>query len=279
MAEWTNPTAPIFSHLWLEDQMAENEARGKKPQAFDTPFRYSDSGKCARAMAYSALGFEGEPFDMAGTLVTGLGTMIHEQVQEAIAKRYPDSTFEIPTQVATSSGHCDGVINHPDYGRVLYELKTMNGTAYKSASGIKTRPPKIENPSGPRFSTVLQSALNAKANDCEWICVGHIALEAVSKGMAAQMALPEAMRIISEFWIPKEAWEPLADQEIARQLRIIDDLEAGVLPERFAIDDKGNEMSLSPEGAKQDWRCQYCSYMEQCVNDGPGTPLIQIGRK
>jgi hypothetical protein len=273
--EWQYPCEPIFTHLFVEDQMRANAERGKKAQAFDTPFRYSDSGKCARAMAYSALGYDGEPFDAAGTFVTGIGTMVHEQVQEAIANVYPDSTFEIPTQVATSSGHCDGVIVTETHGRVLYELKTMNGTAFKQTSGIKTRPPKIENPTGPRWSTVLQSALNAKANDCEWICVGHIGLEAVSKGIAGQMEMSEMRRFISEFWIPKEVWEPLADQEIARQLNIIDHLDAGELPERFAIDDKGMEISLSPEGAKQDWRCQYCSYSESCINDGPG--VVQIG--
>lgn len=268
-----DPQVPLLTHLWLEDQMAENQAKGKKPQAFDTPFRYSDSGKCARAMAYSSLGYEGEPFDAAGTLVTGIGTYIHELVQEAIAKRYPDAKFEIPTQTGMASGHCDGIIKTEEYGRVLYELKTMNGTGYRRSVGLTTSGYAKNGPEGPRYGTLLQSALNAYANECDTIIVGHIALEAVSRGMAQRNGIDDWMRFVSEFVIPKEVWEPMAASEVARQFWIVESIDAGRLPERVAVGDDGEDQELYPESDKF-WQCGYCSYRDQCVSDGPGTPVF-----
>jgi hypothetical protein len=271
--DYKEPQIPVFTHLWLEDQMADNAAKGKKPQAFDTPFRYSDSGKCARALAYSALGYEGEPFDAAGTLVTGLGTYIHELAQEAILKRYPDAKFEIPTRVATSSGHCDGIIETEEYGRVLYELKTMNGTAYRRSMGLNINSWAKSGPEGPRISTILQSALNAQANDCDTIIIGHIALEAVGKGVAKRLDVDEWSRIITEFVIPKEVWEPAADQEMNRQSKIIEKLDEGRLPKPVAVDKDFELVDVDPHNDKF-WQCGYCSYRDQCVSDGPGEPVF-----
>ena len=268
MHNYREPFLPAFSHLWLEDLMAENEARGKKPQAFDTPFRYSDAGKCGRAMGYSALGYEGEPFDAAGTLVTTAGTYIHELVQAAIEKRFPGSKFEVPTSLYITSGHCDGIIETEEYGRVLYELKTMNGTGYRRSVGLTTTSLAKNGPEGPRFSTILQSALNAQANDCDVIVIGHIGLEAVSRGVASRLGLNDWLRFISEFIIPKEIWEPLADEEISRQFQMVDAIKEGYLPDRFAVVEMDTILELDPESDRY-WQCGYCSYREQCIQDGP----------
>jgi len=273
MSDWKQPVEPRFTQLFVEDQMARNAEQGKKAQAFNTPFRFSDSGKCGRALTYSHLGYEGEPFDAAGTFVTGLGTLLHELVQEAILQRYPDARFEVPSQSATSSGHADAIIPTDDLGLVLWELKTMNGTAAKKAIGFNTKG--WGEPDGPRYSTIIQSALNAQANGCDTIVVGHIALEAISKGLAEKWDVSEMMRFIAEWIIPKEVWEPIADQETMRQLRILESIEEGNLPHRTAVDDDGMEISLDPEGSR--WQCQYCSYANQCKQDGGGTPPIKEG--
>jgi hypothetical protein len=271
---WKMPQEPRFTQLFVEDQMARNAEMGKKPQAFDTPFRFSDSGKCGRAMAYSMLGYEGEPFDAAGTFVTGLGTLLHEIVQDAILKRYPDAKFEVPSKTATSSGHADAIIPTDDLGLVLWELKTMNGTAAKKAIGFNTKG--TGSPQGPRFSTIAQSALNAQANGCETIVVGHVALEAISKGLAEKWDIPEFMRFIAEWVIPKEVWEPIADAETARQLQILDTVDSGRLPLRIALDDNGLEQDLDPDNPRY-WQCQYCSFSDRCKQDGWGEPAIKKG--
>lgn len=266
---WQQPQIPRFTHLFLLDQMAENEAKGKKEQAFDTPFRYSAAGSCGRQLAYSMLGYEGEPFDAGGTLVTGLGTYLHEQIQIAILKRYPDAQFEIPTKIGPISGHCDGVVTI-DGERILLEFKTVNGTAYKKATGASYKG--LVNPSGPRMSAILQSAINAMANDCDTIVIGEVGMEAISKGMAEKIGLPDVMRVISEWVIPKEVWEPLAYRELARLEIIADTVSGGNLPYRIAVGDDGEEMSLTPGG--RDWQCQYCPHWERCETDGGGSPEI-----
>ena len=274
MSDWKIPVEPRFTQLFVEDQMARNAEAGKKAQAFDTPFRFSDSGKCGRAMAYSMLRYEGEPFDAAGTFVTGLGTLLHEIVQEAILGRYPDAKFEVPSKTATSSGHADAIIPTDDLGLVLWELKTMNGTAAKKSMGFNTKG--WSEPGGPRFSTIAQSALNAQANGCDTIVVGHIALEAISKGLAEKWGVSEMMRFISEWVIPKEVWEPIADAETARQLQIVDTVNEGFLPQRIAVDDGGGQISLDPENPRY-WQCQYCSHQSRCITDGGGEPAITEG--
>jgi hypothetical protein len=266
--DWKSPIEPTFTHLFVRKWMLENAERGRKPQAFDTPFRYSDAGKCARAMAYSALGYEGEPFDAPSTFVTNLGTMIHEVVQAAIADDYPDAQFEVASEVFVASGHSDGIIPETALGTVQYELKTMGGTAYKKSIGFTNRG--MKDPQGPRYSAVLQAAINAKANNCDTVVIGHIALEAISRQAARRLGISEAHRFIAEWVIPKSVWEPLADAELARQALVLDDINNGYLPIPIAIDDNGSEVNLDPTNDRY-WQCAYCSYADRCLNDGPGT--------
>lgn len=276
MADWKIPQEPRYTHYFLEDAMQANLDKGRKPQAFDTPFRYSDSGKCARAMAYSSMGYLGEPFDGPSTLVTNIGTYIHELVQESIGRRHADAQFEVASEVIVSSGHTDGLIPSEDLGLVQYELKTMGGTAFKKSIGF-TNKGMSPNPQGPRYTAVLQAALNAQANNCDTIIIGHISLEAISRQAAARMGLSEWQRVIAEWVIPKEVWEPLAGQEIARQLAILDDLNSGYLPIPIAIDDDGGEVNLDPSNSRY-WQCSYCSYKIQCEADGGGRVPKEEGK-
>jgi hypothetical protein len=273
--DWRYPVEPRYSQLFAIEQQDANRKAGKKPQAYNTPFRYSDSGKCGRYLGYAVLGYEGEEFDMPSTFVTGLGTLIHEQVQAAIGRSYPDAMFEIASQVVTSSGHTDGLIPDQELGLVQYELKTMGGTAYKHSIGL-TRSG-IGQPSGPRYSAVLQAALNAKANGCDTIVIGHIALEAVSRQAAERAGLSETQRFISEWIIPKAVWEPLAEGEVNRQLMILEDLEENLLPDRIALDDEGTEVYLDPTNSRY-WQCSYCSMRSHCERDGSGRVPVTINK-
>jgi len=275
MYDWKAPERhSTISHVWLSEMMDENEAKGRKAQAFDTPFRYSDAGSCGRKLAYSNLGYEGEPFDAPATLVTWVGTTIHEKVQAAAAERWggaweEEGKSEIP---GITSGHYDGILTHPDGTRTLYELKTMGGTAFKKSVGFSNKG--LGTPVGPRRSAVIQAALNALANECDDIIIGHISLEAISKQAAARMEIDEMSRIIAEWRIPREVWEPLAYQELGRLTEILDDLHVDVLPERQAVDDDGNLVVLNPESSRW-WQCSYCSFKNQCLRDGAGRVSIK----
>ena len=268
--DWKQPVKAEYGQLFLEEEQAQRVSIGDKPKAFDTPFRYSDSGKCARALAYSALKMPRKPMDLPGILVTGLGTLLHEKIQEAIANHY-DAAFEVPSQYGCSSGSADGVIEDGEF-RILLEIKTMGGTAFKKSIGLTNKG--ISNPQGPRSSAILQAAQNAVANNCHYIKIVHVALEAVSKGLAERAGLSEIERVIAEWDIPRYVFEPLADQEMLRQQMIVDDLNVGRLPERVSVGDNFQPESLAPEGTRQHWMCQYCDYSEQCMKDGPGTPPV-----
>ena len=280
MDAWKQPTNHLtLSHLWLKKMMTENEAKGRKEQAFDTPFRYSDAGSCTRKLGYTNLGYEGEPFDAPATLVTWVGTTIHEKVQAAAIEAYMDAfTEEGKSQIeGLTSGHYDGILTTRFVGssaehRTLYELKTMGGTAFKKSIGFSNKG--LGTPVGPRRSAVIQAALNALANDCDDILIGHISLEAISKQAAARMGLSEMERIIAEWRIPKEVWEPIAYEEMGRLQEALDDLHIDVLPDRHAVDDDGKVVTLDPDNSRW-WQCSYCSYRDQCVQDGPGRPSIK----
>lgn len=275
MTNWKIPVVPEYGQLWLEEKQRQDAELGDKPKAFDTPFRYSDSGKCARALAYSALNYPKDPFDMAGTMVTTLGTEIHEKIQNAISNYY-DASFEVPSQVGPTSGSADGIILDGEF-RILLEIKTMGGTAFKKSIGISYKG--INNPSGPRTSALLQSALNAVANNCHYIVIVHVGTEAVSKGMAEKAGISEAERCVAEWVIPAEVFEPWADQEILRLTEIVEGLNEGYLPDRFAVADDFGLESLSPEGSREHWMCTYCSYKDQCLADGPGQVPVEIKEK
>ena len=269
--DWKNPVTPTFTHLFLEDVIEGRKEAGPKAKAFETPFRYSDAGKCMRAMAYNSLGLEGEPFDGPSTLVTEIGSWLHEQIQTAIKKKYPDATFEGKSKLDLSSGHFDGLVpNVPGLGKVLLEFKSMGGTGYAKSIGAGARG--MNAPQGPRFSAVAQSALNALANDCDTIVIGHIATEAISRQKAERLDLDEWKRCIAEWVIPKSVWTPIAYAEVARQMQINDHLEADELPYRVALSDAGMDENLDPTSGKS-WQCVYCSYAGACLSDGPGTPV------
>ena len=265
---------------WVE---AERE-RGKKPTAHDTRFRYSGAGDCARYLAYAALDDSTDStMDAGGVWVTGLGTRIHEWVQEAMVRRFPNAKLEIPTTLGLTSGHCDAVVPATDMeaafpgwdgGDVLYELKTMGTTKFDKQTGIKRRYRKIENPDGPAMTAIIQGGLNAMANNCETVIIGSIALECVSVGVAGAIGLTDFERFIAEWVIPREVWEPAAEAELRRIEKIDTLLQGGLLPDRERV----ANLNGDPEPIKfeRDWKCNgYCEYADQCFMAGEG--IVEIG--
>jgi len=269
---WKNPVAPTVTDSLLLELIQQHEERGPKATAFDTPLRFSSSGDCARALSYQAIGAEvTNPFDAPSIWVTTLGTLIHEKVQDAISRRYPTATFEIKGQIpGVTSGHCDAYI--PDYpgGPALYELKTMGGFAFEKSIGLKKQARKFADPEGPRASALMQAAINAYVHQCEWVIIGHISLEGISKGVAASVGMDDIARTIAEWKIPKDVWYPIAEQEIQRQAGIVEDVEQnGVLAGRIIIDEF-TPKAIDPEADRPYWKCDYCSYRETCIADGNG---------
>lgn len=278
MYRYTTPT--LVSNALIQDWVQAERERGKKAKAFDTPFRYSSAGDCARYLSYASLDTSmGSDMDSAGVWVTGLGTRIHEWLQEALVKRYPNAKLEVPTNLQDIiSGHCDAVIPasdmeqaHPgwDGGDVLYELKSMGMSRWDRQTGLKRRAKEIKNPEGPAIGTILQAGLNALANDCQTVIVGAISLEAVSKGIAEAMGFSDDQRFIAEWQIPEHVWRPAAEQELRRLSNIKATLDSGFLEDRTHV----TETTGYVEHINVDryWKCNgYCAYADQCKADGEG---------
>lgn len=269
MAEYTRPSdypqrEPLLTHLLIEDIHRRNVEAGTRPKAYDTTFRASDAGHCARAMAYDALGYERtDPPDPAGEWVMWLGSLIGEWVGEAIGGR-----SEVQVRHGDLvSGHVDAVADHPKHGLICFELKTKGSYGFNKAIGLNRRAYKQEHPEGPGLAR-LQGALYATALGADLLVIGVIAMEAVSKQLAAKVGFSDLDRIMAEWHYTPAEFGPWAERELARMYQLKDDyLAYGNLPPRTALGDDFEEVKLDPTAAYLDWRCMYCPFFTQCRND------------
>lgn len=279
--------APRFVHLLVERMAANNDAAGPKPTAFGTRARHSDAGKCARAIAFRALGATGEPMDLPGTWVTSLGTLIHEAWQEALSQAFPDALIEPRLRIdgLDASGHADAVVSLDDR-KVLVELKTTGGFSYKKKVGERG------NPEGPSYDHILQASLNGLAVDADEVVIAYIATEAISRQVASYRPhLTELTRFVAEWTYSRDEYEPLARAEMARLQGILDLVDGGELPRRIIPTPelpKGHEIvdpltgrwevrsEVGIEDTGSFWACLYCPFAEACAATESGrVPIPQ----
>jgi hypothetical protein len=265
----------MLTSLLVDAIHEANEAEGKRPKAFDTMFRHSDAGKCARQIAFGHLGYEeSEPMDLAGEWVTTLGTVIHGQWQEAFLWSYPDAQVEVKVRHGDlSSGHLDALVSI-DGITFCYELKTMGSFGFDKAMGLMRKNWSRKEPEGPRLSAIIQGALNALASNADVLVIGIIGLEAMSKGYAEKVGASDLDRILGEWHYSREEWEPLALAEIDRLEEIKGWLAQDVLPPRWGIDDNGNSKEFVPE--KDQFPCGYCSFKSMCQFAGSAPVSLPI---
>lgn len=278
------PKQPLVTDLYLRELIA---ADVPKPTALGTPARFSDAGGCSRAIGYSALGVEPtNPMDAPGKWVTNLGTLIHEEVQAAMLRRYPNAQVEVPSMVSgVISGSCDGLIPESDLqtvapwwggGHAIYELKTMGSFAYDKQIGLKRRARKIEEPEGPKFEAILQAGLNAIGTGASTLIMGSISMEAVSIQLAQSTGLDEISRVMSEFVLSRAYWQNPAALEAARITKVVFDVQADRLPAREVVTSlEGERLSISPSSNRPHWRCTYCKFQNRCIEDG-GSDLVPV---
>jgi hypothetical protein len=283
---------PMLTSLLVDAIHEANAAEGKRPKAFDTLFRASDAGKCARQIAFSSLGYEEtEPMDLAGEWVTTLGTKIHEMWQEAIEESWTSDQgyFEAEYKVRHGdliSGHCDAYMNVPVGGTTsetnegwhvtVYELKTMGSFGFDKCTGLMRKNWARKEPEGPRLSAILQGALNALAAGADLLVIGVMGLEAMSKGYAEKVGASDLDRIMAEWHYSREEFEPLALGELQRLEEIKGWLDEETLPPRWGLDDNGRSTELDPTGPNPNWNCLYCSYRSTCIFAGAAPVSLPI---
>jgi len=275
---------PVVTHL-LAKKMWE-KSQTPKPTALNTPLRYSSSFGCARQQGYNAFDAKPtEPMDEAGAWVTGLGTIVHEALQDAILEVFPDAQFEVASGTEYISGSCDALIPVSNLGvdvsgtHVLWELKTMGTYSFDKQVGWNRMRGEFKYPEGPAKKAIVQAGMNALgimgANpeiEIEYIIMGSTTFEALSINKAEKMGVENYNRFLAEFWIPRSEWEPQALAEIRRSEGIHYAITAGYLPDRIALDDDGDVLYLTPGG--KNWQCDYCSFKSLCQQDGEGQVWI-----
>lgn len=280
---------PVLTSI-LVDELYEKSGT-IKPTARGTTMRYSSAFGCLRQQGYAGMDYEPtEPMDASGAWVTGLGTIIHEHLQEAIGRKFPSAQFEVSSKIGDISGSCDALISTHDVGsyfggtHVLYELKTMGTFSFdKQVGWNRMRGNRSDKgPGGPAIKAVAQAGINALGIETEnpeirieTLIMGSIAFEALSKNKAENMGVDGANRFLAEFYVSRDEWEPIAVSEVGRIQSAADVLKSGNLPERFAVDDECQFIELNPRG--RFWQCDYCSFRSQCDSDGAGqVPINKI---
>lgn len=254
-----------------------------KPTAMGTRLRHSDAGKCARALSFTAAGFErSDPMDLAGVWNVSLGTLLHEKWQEALQARYPDAEIEVKVghDDLDASGHIDAVIRLD--GKVTaYELKSIGGYGWKMAIG-KGRGAAT----GPKSEHMAQSALNALAVGADEMVIGYLAKECVSAGAAGK--LTDIDRFSGEWTFTREDFEPIALAEKERMAGVLALVDKGKLaarkvpfdmPPRAEIvdvltsrwEEKDADGKIVDTGTLWNGQfCAYCSYRSLCATTQPG---------
>ena len=245
--------------------------------------RYSDAGKCARAIALERLLPEGEvAVDVAGEFRMWLGRMIHEHVQAAIIETYGGVAEQTSHVGDLCAGHADwvGIISGTELGKICFELKTVGAYAFDQSIGLKRKSYSRENPSGPKAAAKIQGALNAVANDCDTLIIGYVSMEAVSIQLAEKVNLSNMDRICAEWHFSRQEFAPWAELELARAQAIDAFFDENVLPPCMAVGDEFETLHLDPTKVNHDtgqpraWQCVYCRVRPACLAIGPDPVLL-----
>lgn len=278
------------------DQYQE-DGHTSRAMASDTRFRGSDAGTCSFSLGLSlleraGLGERSDPPGQADSWRMGIGSMVHDKLEEILPRAFPGATCEVVgiTVEGEASFHADVLIEqeitedrHCSDGdsiavkpfRTLLELKTINGFGFKTATqGFKSREAE-----GPRFNAVVQAALAAEAFDCDEVVVGYLSLELVSVKEAARLGLDESQRFAAEWTFTRDEYLPLAEAERARFRWIAATVDAGRMPDRTipalptgaVVTDPNNgswavldPATRVPVDMGTTWHCDYCWHRTAC---------------
>jgi hypothetical protein len=236
----------------------------RKPKAYPTRFRHSDAGKCGRYLWYEHLEVSpSDPVDVSGAWVMWLGTMLHQELQRALPLRFPAAQIEPGVRHGDlTSGHLDAKIVLQDGTKICYELKTRGSYGFDKAIGVDRKGWKERNPEGPSSSDRIQGALGATAMDADLLVIGIIGMESLSKGLADRLGRDDLARTVGEWHFDKAEFSPWAERELNRLQWIDMQISEGIVPDRIAIGDELEAISLDP--AKPSWQCQYCRHWQTC---------------
>jgi hypothetical protein len=127
---------------------------------------------------------------------------------------------------------------------------------------------------GPALKAIVQAGMNAigimEENPeivIDQLILGSVTFEALSRQKSWNMDVEGVSRTLAEFIIEPHEWYSQAKDELERMANLYSNIENGFIPTRVAVDDNGNDIVLNPTG--KNWQCDYCSFRDHCVADGP----------
>lgn len=272
------------ANAWHAEYLAEG--KDKRAMASDTPFRGSDAGFCSMSLALTLLvragfGEESNPDTLSGQWRMNLGVMIHSLMEKYLPLAFPGAQCEVVgvTVEGEASFHADVLITLDDGTKILFELKSINGTGFKSATiGYRKDSP----PEGPRSNAVLQAALAAEAFNCDEVVIGYLSMENIGDGIAKSNGLDDIGKFAAEWTFTRDQFIELAENERARLRFINATVKAGRLPDRtlpdlpdgavitdpksgsWSVTDPANPLNVLDVGTT--WQCGYCRHQDSCIS-------------
>ncbi len=271
----------LLARTWLEQQ-----GDTSLPHAVEgSRIRHSWAAKCARALRYEIDGIPASnPPDVASQWTFRLGHLVHDEIQGALVKMFPDCEIEVkhPNLKVDGSFTLDAEIAWDAMGMEIHvvEVKSINGFGFKKMIGTRGKA------EGPRASALLQLALNASATPrCTGGWLIYASLENVSVGEAERNNLSVLDRWLKVTWYPVEQLAPLAKAEEARMRQVLAEADAGeptlrVIPDpdippgaviidptkgMWGVRDKDHH-GIVDTGTT--WACDYCDHRSTCIEEG-----------
>lgn len=263
------------------------------------PYRASMAGsRCDRQLAYELAKTEAtDAPTIADAWRFGLGTMIHEALEDVLHTLYPeaefDKVFDLRNIVGLpGSGRADIFRQYEEQAdaadehvtvREVTELKSVNGFKFKmAATDFKSAA------EGPSYGHIVQGALAAKELDAQRLTIGYLSLENLSADLAERYCPTEIDRFAAEWHFGRNVIDIVADAEAERVHAVLGALEvAGPGRVRRLVHDhdtpagtvitdvtKGATVTYDAAGntigTGKVWYCGYCRYRSQCALDGDG---------
>ena len=276
---------PTIGQAFAEWMLRQNEIEGEihraaRPEGMPA-FSFSSVMGCSRAAGYKAAHLDPtDPMDGASLAITAMGSLLHTDVQAALAQRWPNASFEVSGVVDDLVwGYADADLPEEDES---VEIKTVGAYKFDLSIGLfrspgRGQPARVrpEGGKGPSISHICQGGFNAKAAGRSKVRIVYVSREAVSVKKAEEAGLGPVERFWAEWLFEREVWEPLVDAETARLTKIRALVEAGFIPDRSDIDDDGKTIKIDRD---KHWRCLYCSQAHRCELDGPGRIAVGLSK-
>lgn len=277
---------PVLAESWLRKYDAAGQTEKAKAIA-ERRFRASWAAKrCDRALAYALTDVAGEPPSLADHWRFGLGTMVHEYLQDVFVGLFPQTKVEVPVDLQPlgldGSATVDMVI-YADNGDVdtVVEIKTINGFGFKKSATAFKGPAE-----GPRFSAVVQGSLAAAALGAQRLIIAYLSLENLSPSIALSYGDGSTVgQFAAEWHYDRDEFLPIASAEVDRINKVFSLVEADVLPPRELHDPEypeGVVVTIPEKGlftlsqgdqvlhSGRTWMCDYCNHRATCISDGEG---------